>query len=530
MLQRFLLATALPAAPAHLLALLAALAPVAAPPPARAADPAGPESLTVEERAFRAILSKEALEEYTALPADPPGPRAEWRRRFWMRNDPDPTTMTNERRVEHERRLAKAREWFGDAGALAWDDRCAALVRFGEPLVRVRDPGEVRGRYGLDPPRERWLYDDLFLHMEDPDLDGTFEQGITPLVSNIGRLDNIGEEDEFFRNAPSPDPRPNRLIDFSEHPEVEEHFTDFSDAKLIKMLENGREAWQKEPSVVRSERTGREIPFYFGVSTFRGAEGTADLVVDYLIPAEALTRDERGAWVERRTVVLDADLHLAGSDIEAIEQPLSGGSARGKWLLNVATIQVPPGDYEVASRVMDLLSPEKPMGLIRTRARVPDYANGVLGMSDILFGSAVVADTAGAASREGVARRGWRIVPLAVRRFERPSAPHIYFEVYNLAADGGGRHRYSVEYSLSRREKKGFLAFLGGGAKGKLSPGVSAAFTRETRAPDDAQWITIDTRDLPPDTYFIETRVRDLVSGAETSRKESFVVAGEKTG
>lgn len=126
-----------------------------------------------------------------------------------------------------------------------------------------------------------------------------------------------------------------------------------------------------------------------------------------------------------------------------------------------------------------------------------------------------------------VVRNGWRVVPRPIRRFEKGASPCLYFEVYNLMADRDGRYRYGVEHALSRREKQGFLAFLKGGSRARLSPGVAATIERESRAPDDAQRIAIDTSDLPADTYTIETRVKGLVGGAEASRKDSFVIASE---
>ncbi len=524
-----LLAAALIAAPRGLRgddAAAPAPAPASTPAPAGAPDSPAPDSLPLAEIAFRAILSKEETVEYLAIPADSAAQRVEWRRRFWRRVDPDPTTANNERLAEHEARVARACSLFAPDGAADWDDRCVALVRYGPPLARVADPGEVRGRYGLDPPRERWLYADRFLYMEDPDLDDRYEFGVSPIVSNIGRLDNLGEEDEFFKEGPGLDTPINRLTDFSEHPEVEEHFTDLSTEKLVKMLNEGREAWNKVPSTYQPEKTGKEIPFFFDVTTFRAPGGETDVVLNYLIPVEALARDADGAWIERRTILLDRDLRLAGSDFEAIERPAASGDARGRWILNSTTIRVPPGTYDVASRVTDLVSEERPFGLIRTQAIVPDYARPTLLMSDILFGTAIEPDSAARGAPSGVRRGGLRVVPQPVRRFEPSDAPCLYFEVYNLEPDDDGRHLARVHYALTRQEKKGFFAALfSGSSKGRLTPGVATTITRDEPSPDLVQWIAIDTKDLPPDTYFIEARVRDAVSGAEVSRKESFVIA-----
>jgi hypothetical protein len=114
-----------------------------------------------------------------------------------------------------------------------------------------------------------------------------------------------------------------------------------------------------------------------------------------------------------------------------------------------------------------------------------------------------------------------------VRQFDRLAAPHLYFEVYNLTAGEAGRYKYRVEYTLTKQEPRGFLAAITGIFKGKLSQGIATSFERETASPDVDNWIAIDVAELPPDTYFIETRVTDLANGAETSRREAFVVRGE---
>lgn len=475
----------------------------------------------IEETAFRVILSQEETKEYDEVP---PGRRADWKRRFWKMYDPDPTTARNERLEEHEHRIARARELFSRGRPVEWDDRYVAMVRYGEPLTRIEDGGEVHNRSGLDPPRERWLYQDKFLYMEDRNLDGRFEYGISSRASNIGRVDNLGENDEFLKENPVETPDP--IFDFEDRPEVEKAFPDFSRQKLVKLLADGREAWYKTPRTYVTERTGQEIPFVFDLATFRSIAGRTEILVNYLIPFEALAHDADGVWIERRTVVLDGEERSAGTDIEAIERPSPPGNAENQWILNSASLIVAPGDYLVASRVVDLVSPGHEMGLLRTETKVPAYDSGVLAISDILFGASVEEARQGERENEGVVRMGWRIIPMPVRRFDKLNQPHVYFEVYNLKAADDGRFRYRVEYTLSRTEPRGFVASIRGIFKGKITPGVAASFDREVAGSDSESWIAIDTQDLPPDTYQLEARVTDLVSGAEVSRKESFIVAG----
>jgi GWxTD domain-containing protein len=504
-------------------------------------------ALDPEEIAFQVILSKEELREYEATSIDR---HAAFQERFWRENDPDPTTASNERFEEHVQRIAKCRELFGGGAPLRWDDRCEALVRYGLPLVRVADGGEVHAQGRWEPPRERWLYREVFLYMEDRNLDGRYEFGISSQASNIGGMDHISEDDGFIRDYANDSENP--ILDFEGRPEVEVFFTDFSPQKLIKMLDEGREAWVKEPRVYESARTGKEIPFFFDVTTFRAdaeestAASRSELVVNYLIPYEPLTRDDRGVWIERRTVVLDGERTAVNNSIESIEQGPPRGDADAQWILNSTSFVVPPGSYQLASRVVDLISPEREMGLSRTDAVVPEYGGGALAMSDVLFGMAIepvggakaqpdsgpgAGPGTGADDAEprapGVMRHGWRIVPMPVRRFDARTQPHIYFEIYNLTAAAPGEYKYRVEYVLTKREARGFVASIRGLFQGTMTPGVAVAFEREAHVPDAENWIAIDTSELPPDTYFLETRVKDLVGGGETSRRASFVMAGK---
>ena len=62
-------------------------------------------------------------------------PTSEWKelsKRFWAGRDPAPVTAANERRNEHFRRVAFARESYGQH-AFPWDVRGEVYVRYGEP-------------------------------------------------------------------------------------------------------------------------------------------------------------------------------------------------------------------------------------------------------------------------------------------------------------------------------------------------------------------------------------------------------------
>lgn len=87
-------------------------------------------------------------------------------RKFWLRRDPTPITVVNERMLEHFRRVWYARRYFSK-GRQPWDDRGTVYIRYGEPDHRSSsqrpnfsvsaDVDVVRDRYmhaiyGMSPP------------------------------------------------------------------------------------------------------------------------------------------------------------------------------------------------------------------------------------------------------------------------------------------------------------------------------------------------------------------------------------------
>ena len=69
--------------------------------------------------------------------------------RFWKRRDPTPITEVNERRVEHFRRVAYAREHFGSA-IFPWDRRGEIYVRYGTPSHKSASANRQRESHPED--------------------------------------------------------------------------------------------------------------------------------------------------------------------------------------------------------------------------------------------------------------------------------------------------------------------------------------------------------------------------------------------
>ena len=87
------------------------------------------------------------LKETAAYEALPPEQQPDFVRMFWQRRDPTPATPSNERLVEHYRRVLYAMQHFS-SGQKPWDKRGEIYIRYGEPAHKSR-AGDVR--YEMDP-------------------------------------------------------------------------------------------------------------------------------------------------------------------------------------------------------------------------------------------------------------------------------------------------------------------------------------------------------------------------------------------
>ena len=91
------------------------------------------EGLAPDEQAVYYDLSLVAIgDELTGFEATPDEERIALSEAFWAGRDPAPVTVANERWIEHCRRVAYAREHFGEH-AFPWDTRGDVYVRYGKP-------------------------------------------------------------------------------------------------------------------------------------------------------------------------------------------------------------------------------------------------------------------------------------------------------------------------------------------------------------------------------------------------------------
>ncbi len=127
------------------------------------------------------LLDEEEVENWTAL-RDSSTQRIAWElKHYWIEKDPTPTTILNERLIEHWRRIVHVRREFRYSADSPYgtDDRGTVWVKYGPPgrrksgalgasemELKIRVPLDVQAReairrYDTNPQYEVWVYDDL---------------------------------------------------------------------------------------------------------------------------------------------------------------------------------------------------------------------------------------------------------------------------------------------------------------------------------------------------------------------------------
>lgn len=346
---------------------------------------------------LRPIASEEQLEEFFALP---PRDRDEWLRRFWKEFDPTPTTEENERKAEHERRVAHALEHYSTQfWGRPWDDRGDAYIKFGEPDDKVIRLGEANC--------EIWYYCDY-----KPELALQFDEA------------SLEDYYHLFGRLRSPR-RP-----------VGHGASEYLQSLLVRAATAEAQAEAKKPKYEYDLDTS--LPYYCEWSQFGGEDGKTRVELLYALPVQELDFSDGRAEIGRRATVFDQAYREIVSTVG--EKRVGEDVLRsGDLLIGTLDLSVSPGDYVLGFRLEDLKSNR--MGILKSEFTARDFSQ--LSLSDLRLESPI------------------RLIPqkrkgeLPLRRvFKKSRRILLDYEIYNLLKSPLGRTWYETEYEI-RAHKKG---------------------------------------------------------------------------
>ncbi len=477
---------------------------------------------------------------------------------FWRKIDPTPTTLVNERRLEHYRRVNYAIQNFSE-GRIPYDARGDVYIRFGHPdhrswsdhlvfetnakVIRVKNrlmdlagqalheiapttslqaessygsntvlrvTPEVRGLPIFPMPHQGALFRD------GASLNYKWE---TWIYAHIGEgievtfLDALGNFD--FQFPLPPIDSPNRLLWQHLAPEA-----------VVARVVN------RTPSVYHYPYPGDPMPLLMSVADFRGNGRDTRLDAFIGIPWTALKTQKRGtrvaASVNRMWVLFDAQgteiardsLNTRATQPETVDDP-------GVLWVDQVTTEVKPGHYLMAVRVSDPASGK--LQIHRQLVDVEAYNAPTLMVSDLVVAGKIA--TIEARTKGKFIRDELEVLPLPSHTFAPEQPVYLYYKVYNLFRDDTGQTHYRVDYAVrgsknaSARLIEGIGTLLGISEK---QEGVQVSYEHRGNTETEPVYIALNVAAKPGQKVTIGVTVTDLIRpGKPTATKDVWVAIGK---
>ncbi|MEQ1832931.1 MAG: GWxTD domain-containing protein [Candidatus Eisenbacteria bacterium] len=377
---------------------------------------------------------------------------------FWRSNDPDPISEYNEARVEFDARMTRALLLYGVDNFDDLDERGRITVRFGSPAVRELQPMRMNGPADIGNTLA-WTYPDLGMRVW------------------FGASNPQGHYRSRYGSA---------VHAFAEslatHPEL---VAALGGWVTFRALPEGMEPLGAMCRVAR-------FPSEAGDHVLAQLESLAGA-------AASLDAD----WV-----VLDS-----ASAILTRGRATFGPSACGPVELRASSFDasLAPGRYQIAVRVGD---GDRRRAVLRQEVAVsvPDAG---LSLSDLVV---VCGRPEASMASEGVVRLepSTGLVPQSGEQLV------AYGEIHGLrpTSEGERRFEYTCTVEPETRDRRSFLARLL--APKPVPPTVEVMRAEVASGDVRRQFFRVPVSGLPAGRYRVQLKVRDLVSGAESSRVAAF--------
>jgi len=477
------------------------------------------------------IVTDEELENYRAL--NSPAEQIAFFYAFWAKRNPTPAAPNNVRLAEHYRRLLYVEENYEFAGfkTLAnnpdklkeldfpqayflndeFNDKGVIYLRFGPPderLIKLNDEG-----FGSSPPsNESWMYWQtgqtaqlVFHFVYDDNMSG-----------NLWRLTPMFYHPAIWQDRSVWDPSYFRLLN-SQTVGEQYAIIDALKEKNRQAIETGlatdRHSWDEKI---------KPLEFYYYTATFRGEDGKTALAFYYGLPMNAFARHLPDTT---NRVVLENGFSIHDSKWRAVDKQLvktQTGLDRKKaktaeLYCDFFTTTVTPDSYRVAFHARpentDLLA-----DLSGVKINVPDYSPPVLALSDVVLAFNVAPTT----KVDKFSRNGLQVYPNPSRNFPLARPLYIYFEVYHLTHDAEGKTNFTIEYTMSREQKKRGVKRAFGLLGGDRKPAITSRLERQGNAAFSPEYLAIDASRLEKGEYRLTVKVVDAPN-KKTSVKENWL-------
>jgi GWxTD domain-containing protein len=493
----------------------------------------------VADEAFSDLRDITTSDEKREFKLTPSGRKGLFLISFWNRKDPTPTTIKNERLIEHYKRMDLVKEKFYSPLKPGYDERGRIYIKHGEPDQKISLSGNWAIRENVS-----WLYskgraNPLIYHFVERNnyfrMAYRLEEALIPDIQS--EMDMGGNNIvALFRSRgeihPKYDQLANELTNFQGNIEEARHgslLDIFADEEMLtergftegEITETFQYDFQEEPMnfyycpiALKGQDSLSAVGIFFGLPTSQVKLPDPFGTVDVPVELEVVAYD---SWWQEVKRVVQRKTYRVNNFI----------SSQDNLIPDLVGMQLSPGYYHLAVRMKQEKS--NLMQIYKGNYFVHSYSSpDSLYLSDLIMATDVVEDkTPGKFNI-----RGHRISPMPSASFKKNQPVFVYYELYNLQPDQEKRKHIKVEYmisssggSLSVAEKiiKTLGRFIGTHEEvGK----VVTTFERDIDRPGpiDPIYLSIDATLYPPGSYNLMISVEDTVNGKRASRDATFII------
>lgn len=480
---------------------------------------------------------------------------------FWNARDSNPATVTNERLVEHYRRVTYARYHFSQ-GQHPYDRRGEIYVRYGEPENRRGDvfiadrntyqSAAIPDDPAVDAIRERnnrfgyqLRVDRGYLTIVPPKgvseaelgngggvlADGIVASGAAFALQRARKEMAAGYATESwvyaryglelffvdqFGGGRFDYPWGNLLTNQQEMVRQER----FSPRRLAEEL------IAEAPEEYLHDIGGDPLEYAFDAVTFRANNGATELDLSYSIPVWQFgevsdgrgnsTRLEHLVTLRDSTMTPEFTHEFGFGPFDRPKRMMAESQVKVPVYTLPARVAAPPGNFTLAVQVRDEASQR--IGVYRKPVTLSDYSGEELLISDLKLAALI----APSGVQGPFVRKGLNITPNPGRIYIRGNPVYVYYELYNLGLDEEKKSEYEILYEIrpaERNEPSGWSA-----RRQRDMQTVLMAFAGEGFSTEDREYTSLDTGDLPAGEYVLTVTLADLHAESTVSKSANFLV------
>jgi len=446
-------------------------------------------------------------------------------RRLFLSRDPTPAARNNARLAEHYRRLRFAEEnymfddfrtWFNNPDKHGYqkfpatfylndrfNDKGLIYLRHGEPDERAVSAG------ASIVSNESWRYGQtnaapemIFHFVVDENATGN-NWRLTPFLNNPRFLEDRITWGAAYERLLRGDPL--------EQMKLEDELAQQSREAVDTGFRSDRHSWDKNV---------QPLPVMAYAAFFKAPEGKSYFDLYYGMPlpsANELARAgaDTSTICEHGVTLHDLQWNRVQRQHEVITKEQIPDLTPMQFLIGQYHLAVPPDSYHVAFFLRQPATNR--LGGWKNDLRIPSFAEGKLAVSSIVLASSITPSS----DDDIFVKNGLRIAPNPTRRFARAKPVYVYFEVYHLAANVGGKSSFIVEYTTSlRKEKKSgarkVFSIFGGNAK----PATTLSMEREANATTSTEYLALDLNKAGRGDFRLSIKVKDKNSAQQS---EGFI-------